>query len=360
MNNKKLVLENKMVFEGTGFGSNNEAVAYLTFNTQVVGYQETISDPTNAGKIICMTYPLIGNYGLNDEDYESKSIKTKGIVVREYNDLPSNFRFTRTLNDVMEENNIVGISNVDTRKLMQVIRSNSLMKGLICDIDKPLEECLEILNHYEEEKLTSFVSSKKIWYSRTHNPKYNIGVVDLGIKRSFIKELNKNGCNVIVFPYNVTKEELLKYKLDGLFVSNGPGNPNDLEEVEKTIKSLIGVLPIFGVALGAMLIAKAEGANVQVKEKANNGGNYPVKNVTTSKVEITSINTIYSLENLENTDFKITHENVINKEVLGIKNIDKKIMGIMFYPAVLIDEDSENMYLEFINLIKDLGGNNNA
>lgn len=360
MNNKKLVLENKMVFEGIGFGSNNEAVAYLTFNTQVVGYQETISDPTNAGKIICMTYPLIGNYGLNDEDYESKSLKTKGLVVREYNDLPSNFRFTRTLNDVMEENNIVGISNVDTRSLMRVIRSNPLMKGIICDIDKPLDECLEILEKYEEEKLTSLVSSKKIWYARTHNPQYNIGVIDLGIKRSFIKELNKNGCNVIVFPYNVTKEEILKYKLDGLFVSNGPAYPNDLEEVENTIKSLIGILPIFGIALGTILIGKCLGANFIVKEKANNGGNYPVKNLLTEKVEITSINTIYALDNLENTSFEITHENVITKEVLGIKDPVNKIMGIMFYPPVLIDNDSENIYLEFINLIKNLGGQNNA
>lgn len=356
MNNKKLVLENQMVFEGIGFGSNSDAVAILTFNTSVVGYQETISDPTNAGKIICMTYPLIGNYGLNDEDYESKSIKTKGLVVKEYNDLPSNFRYTKTLNEVMEENNIVGISNVDTRRLMQIIRSNGKMKALICDIHKPMDECLEILNNYKETDYTSLVSSKKIWYSRTHNPKYNIGVIDLGIKRSFIKELNKNGCNVIVFPYNVTKNEILKYKVDGLLVSNGPGSPFELNDVESLIKSLIGVLPMFGISLGALLIAKCLNAAVVLKEKPNNGANYPVRNILNNRIEITSINSIYSIDDLENTNLLITHENVITKEVLGFKDELNSVMGILFYPSVEIDGDSENVYLEFINSIKDLGG----
>ena len=144
MNNRKLVLENGKVFEGKGFGSLNEAVAEIIYNTAVVGYQEIISDPTNCNKMICMTYPLIGNYGLADEDYESKHICAKGLIVREYNDDPSNFRYTRTLGEVMEENNISGICNVDTRSIMRIIRNEGTLKALICDIDKPLEECMEV------------------------------------------------------------------------------------------------------------------------------------------------------------------------------------------------------------------------
>ena len=363
MNNRKLVLENGKVFEGKGFGSLNEAVAEIIYNTAVVGYQEIISDPTNCNKMICMTYPLIGNYGLADEDYESKHICAKGLIVREYNDDPSNFRYTRTLGEVMEENNISGICNVDTRSIMRIIRNEGTLKALICDIEKPLEECMEVLKNYqEEEKLVNNVTSKKVWYSRTPNPVFNVAVIDLGTKMSFIKGLNKAGCNVISFPHTFTKEQILKYKPDGLFISNGPGNPNQLPEVVELVKSFIGELPMLGVCLGQQVIGLAYGIEVLKMKTGHHGCNYPVKNLINGKVEITSQNHLYTLnkEQLQNSKLTITHENVITKEVEGIMDEENKVIAIEYEPVTLIDENSENIYEQFVNLMKQSGGKKNA
>ncbi len=363
MNNRKLVLENGKIFEGIGFGNKTEVVANLIFNTAVVGYQEIISDPSNYNKIICMTYPLIGNYGLTDEDYESKHLGVKGLIVREYNEIPSNFRYTRTLGDVMEESNISGIAGVDTRCIMRMIRDNGPLKALICDIDKPLNECIEIINNYQEEQnLVKYVSSKKMWYSRTPNPVYNIAVIDLGSKLKFIKELNNIGCNVIVFPYNVTEQEILKYKPDGIFISNGPGNPSYLNETLDTIKMFKGKIPIFGVGLGSMLIALSYGIKIDLLKCGNHGCNYPVKNILSGKVEITTENYDYSFnkDSIENSDLKVTHINVIDNEPVGILDEDNNIMGVLFEPVDPIDSDSENLFNMFFSVIKKCGGNQNA
>lgn len=359
MNNRKLVLENKMVFEGKGFGSFDEVVCELIFNTAVVGYQEIISDPANCNKIICMTYPLIGNYGLTDEDYESKYLSAKGLVVKEYNEIPSNFRYTRTLGDVMEENRISGISGIDTRALMKIIQSEGIQKALICDIDKPLEECLELINNYQEEDiLVNYVSSKKTWYSRTYNPKYNVGVIDLGVKQTSVRSLNNISCNVIVFPYNVTKEEILKYKPDGLFISSGPGNPNNLTETINLVKEFKGILPIFGIGLGAKIIALAYGINVMQSKTGYHGCNYPIKNILNSKVEISALNIsyIFNDEEVKNSSLEITHESVISKDIMGIRSLEDNIIGILFEPVTMIDDDSENMYQEFFNMMKKVRG----
>ena len=363
MNNRKLVLENGMVFEGVGFGSLNEVVAEMIFNTSVVGYQEILSDPTNCNKMICMTYPLIGNYGLTDDDYESKHLSIKGMIVREYNELPSNFRYTKTLGEVMEENNISGISGIDTRCITKIIRGKGTVKALICDIEKPIEECLEVIKNYQEEEvLVNLVSSKKVWYSRTPNPVYNIAVIDLGTKLNFIKQLNKLGSNVIVFPYNVTKEEILKYRPNGLFISNGPGNPSKLDEVVELVKSFIGELPMLGVGLGCQIIAKCYGIDSEKMVCGCHGCNYPVKNIITGKVEITSQNNLYALnkEQLLNSKLVVTHENVIGQNVVGIKDEENQMMAILFEPTKPIDKDGEDISLEFLNLIKNSGGKKNA
>ena len=363
MNNRKLVLENGKVFEGKGFGSSKEAVAELIYNTAVVGYQEIISDSTNCDKMICMTYPLIGNYGLADEDYESKRLYAKGLIVREYNDDPSNFRYTRTLGEVMEENDVTGIYNIDTRSVMTILRKEGTLKGLICDINKPLEECLELLKNYEEDRnLVNKVISKKVWYSRTPNPVYNVAVIDLGTKLSFIKELNKVGCNVISFPYTFTKEQILKYKPDGLFITNGPGNPKFLPEVVELVKSFIGELPILGVCLGQNIIGLAYGVESDVMKAGHHGSNYPVKNLFNGKVEITSQNHLYTLnkEQLESSKLVVTHENVITKEVEGVMDEENKVIAIQYEPVTIIDENSENIYKQFANLMKQSGGNKNA
>ncbi|MBQ8293155.1 MAG: glutamine-hydrolyzing carbamoyl-phosphate synthase small subunit [Bacilli bacterium] len=363
MNNRKLVLENGRVFDGVGFGSLNEVVAEIIYNTAVVGYQEIISDPANCGKMVCMTYPLIGNYGLTDEDYESKHICTKGLIVREYNEVPSNFRYTRTLGEVLEENNVSGIEGVDTRSLMKLISEKGSMKALICDIDKPLEDCMQILNDYQEaDDLACEVTSKKVWYSRTPNPIYNVAVIDLGTKLNLIKGLNNVGCNVISFPYNTTKEEILKYKPNGLFISSGPGNPEKLTEVIQLIKSFIGIIPIYGVGLGHQLIGLAYGASTYKMKCGHHGCNYPVKNLETGRIEISTQNHMYTVdrESIKNTNLTVTHENVITKEIEGLQDLKNKVMSIEFEPITIIDENTENIFKKFIDLMKNGGGKKNA
>ena len=363
MNNRKLVLENGIIFEGISFGSLNEVIATLTFNTAVVGYQEIISDPANFNKIICMTYPLIGNYGLTNEDYESNFLSIKGLIVKEYNEFPSNFRYTRTLGDVMEENKIAGISGIDTRNLMKIIREEGTLKALICDIDKPLDECMKIINEYQKPTdAVAEVSSKKVWYSRTPNPKYNVVVIDCGIKSNIIKKLNQAGCNVVVVPYNTQVEEILKYKPNGFLISNGPGNPYDLKEIIENIRSLIGKKPILGIGLGCELIAAAYGVNVIKMKCGHHGSNYPVKNIKTGKVEITSQNYSYTFdeESVQKSDLVITKVNVITKEIEGISDVNNGVMGIQYEPNTPIDENSEDIIKDFVEKMRKLGGKRHA
>ena len=259
--NRKLVLEDGHVFLGDGFGSFDERVAEIVFNTSVVGYQEILSDPSYCGQMVCMTYPLIGNYGLTDEDYESKNIYMSGFIVREYNDIPSNFRFTRTLGEVMEENHAVGISGVDTREIVRLIRDKGSMKALICDIDKPIDECMKLINNYEYPKnQVPTVSSKKIWYSRTPNPLFTVVAVDCGVKLNIIRKLNQCGCNVVVVPYDTPKDVIMKFKPDGLFLSNGPGDPENVKPVIELVRQMKGVVPILGICLGHQIIGLAYGA----------------------------------------------------------------------------------------------------
>ena len=252
----KLVLENGLEFVGDNFGSNEEVIGEIFFNTSMVGYQDILSDPSYYGKIACMTYPLIGNYGLTDEDYDFKSIYVKGYVVKENNDYPSNFRQTRTLSDAMEENKVTGIEDVDTREITKIIRDNGTMKAMITKEDKSLQECLEILRNYQEEdNQVAKVSCKKIWYSRTANPSYNVVILDLGVKNTLVKQLNEYGFNVVVVPYNTPIEQIKKLKPNGIIISNGPGNPNNLQDIVSLISLLKGKYPMLGLGLGAQLLA---------------------------------------------------------------------------------------------------------
>ena len=363
MNNRKLVLENGMVFEGEGFGSFKEKLAEIVFNTSVVGYQEILSDPSYCGQIVCMTYPLIGNYGLTDDDYESKNIYMSGFVVHEYNDLPSNFRFTRTLGEVMEEAGACGISGVDTREIVRLIRDNGSMKALICDIDKPYEECMEMIRNYEYPKnQVPTVSTKKVWYSRTPNPKNTVVCVDCGVKLNIIRKLNQAGCNVVVVPYNTTKEEILRYKPDGLFLSNGPGDPENVTPVINLVKEMKGVVPILGICLGHQMIGLAYGAKTYKMKFGHRGGNHPVKNLDTEKVEITSQNHSFAIDikSLEGTGLRLTHINLLDNEAEGMMDDKNGVIAVQYHPeSAAGPEDSEYIFNRFMDLMKK-GGDFNA
>lgn len=261
MKKRKLVLEDGAEYYGEGFGSERDAVCEIVFNTSMVGYQEIISDPSYTYQAVVMTYPLIGNYGIADEDFETKVPSIGGLIVREYNDLPSNFRYTKTLSEVMEEYKIPGLSGVDTRALTRSIRDFGSRRGIITDADTPKEKALETIAktpvpHDAVEK----VSCKKRWYSRTANARYNVVAIDCGIKLNIIRSLNQRGCNVTVMPYNTSAAEVEKMKPDGVFLSNGPGDPEDVIPVIELVKKLRGEYPIFGICLGHQMISLACGA----------------------------------------------------------------------------------------------------
>ena len=353
---KKIVLEDGTQIYGYGFGADVEAICELVFNTSMVGYQEIISDPSYTYQMVVMTYPLIGNYGITDEDYETKQPTIGGMIVREYNDQPSNFRYTKTLSEILEENNIPAIQGIDTRKLTRSIRDFGTQKVLITNANTKLEDAIKKIKEYTiPTDAVAKVSSKKKWYSRTANPKYNVVAVDCGMKLNIVRSLNKRECNVTVVPYNVTAKEIESLKPDGVFFSNGPGNPEDVTETIELIKNLKGKYPIFGICLGHQLISLAYGAKTYKLKFGHRGGNHPVKNLETGKIEITSQNHGYAVdeESLKHTKLEVTHINLLDKTIEGVENKKDKIFSVQYHPeSAPGPQDSTYLFDKFINLMK--------
>ena len=354
--NKKIVLENGQEFYGYGFGSNREAINEIVFNTSMVGYQEIVSDPSYTDQMVCMTYPLIGNYGMTDEDYETKMPTIGGLIVREYNDIPSNFRYTKTLGEVLDEYNIPGIYGVDTRKITRIIRDEGSQKVIITDADVSKEEALEKLKNYQiPTDMVSRVSCKKRWYSRTPNHKYDVVAIDCGIKLNIVRKLNEKGCNVTVVPCNISAEEILKMQPDGLFLSNGPGDPENVQTVIEVIRKLKGKLPIFGICLGHQMISLAMGAKTFKMKFGHRGGNHPVKNLQTGKIEITSQNHSYAVDakSVEDTELEVTHINLLDNTAEGVECKKYKMFSVQYHPeSAPGPQDSSYLFDKFIDLMK--------
>ena len=353
--NKKIVLEDGEEYLGYGFGADKEAICEIVFNTSMVGYQEIVSDPSYTYQMVVMTYPLIGNYGITDEDYETKQPTIGGMVVREYNDLPSNFRYTKTLSEYLEENDIPAISGIDTRKLTRSIRNKGSRKVIITDITTSKEDALKKLKAYDIPKdAVSKVSCKKKWYSRTANYKYNVVAVDCGIKLNIVRSLNKRDCNVTIVPYNTTAREIENLKPDGIFLSNGPGNPEDVKEVINLVKELRGKYPIFGICLGHQMISLAYGAKTYKLKFGHRGGNHPVLNLQTDKIEITSQNHSYAVDekSLEKTDLVVTHKNILDNTIEGVECKKDKVFSVQYHPESSPGpQDSGYLFDKFINLM---------
>ena len=353
--NKKIVLEDGEEYLGYGFGADKEAICEIVFNTSMVGYQEIVSDPSYTYQMVVMTYPLIGNYGITDEDYETKQPTIGGMVVREYNDLPSNFRYTKTLSEYLEENDIPAISGIDTRKLTRSIRNKGSRKVIITDITTSKEDAIQKLRAYDIPKdAVSKVSCKKKWYSRTANYKYNVVAVDCGIKLNIVRSLNKRGCNVTIVPYNTTAREIENLKPDGIFLSNGPGNPEDVKEVINLVKELRGKYPIFGICLGHQMISLAYGAKTYKLKFGHRGGNHPVLNLQADKIEITSQNHSYAVDekSLEKTDLVVTHKNILDNTIEGVECKKDKVFSVQYHPESSPGpQDSGYLFDKFINLM---------
>ncbi len=352
----KIVLENGTEYYGYSFGAKCERVCEIVFNTSMVGYQEIISDPSYTYQMVVMTYPLIGNYGITDDDYETKTPTIGGLIVREYNDMPSNFRYTKTLSEVLEENGIPGICGVDTRKITRVIRDEGSQRVIICPADTSLSDALEKIRQTPvPHDAVSVVSCKKRWYSRTSNHVFNVVAVDCGIKLNIIRNLNARGCNVTIVPYNTTAEEIDFMKPDGIFLSNGPGDPEDVTPVIETIKKLRGKYPIFGICLGHQLISLAYGAKTYKLKFGHRGGNHPVKNLQNGKIEITSQNHSYAVDakSVEGTDLEVTHINILDNTVEGVECKRDRIFSVQYHPeSAPGPEDSGYLFDKFLNVMK--------
>ena len=354
--NRKLILENGSVYFGTGFGAAEDVICEAVFNTSMVGYQEIVSDPSYTGQAVVMTYPIIGNYGITDEDFETKTPTIGALIVREYNDNPSNFRYTKTLSELMVECGVPGISGVDTRKLTREIRDVGSMKCLITSVDADTETALEKLRAARlPQDLVQRVSCRKRWYSRTSNHRFNVVAIDCGMKLNIVRSLNARGCNVTVVPYNTTAREIEFMEPDGLFLSNGPGDPQDVPEVAAVVRALRGKLPIFGICLGHQIISLAYGAETYKLKFGHRGGNHPVRNLETGKLEITSQNHSYAVkaESLEGTDLEATHINLLDNTIEGVKCERDMVFSVQYHPeSAPGPQDSSYLFDQFIRLLE--------
>lgn len=354
---KKIVLENGCEFYGYGFGADRDAINEIVFNTSMVGYQEILSDPSYTDQMVVMTYPLIGNYGTAEEDYETKFPTIGGMIVREYNDTPSNFRYTKTLNEVFEEHNIPAIEGIDTRMLTRIIRNEGSQRVLITSADTPLSEALaRIAAEPARTDVVSRVSCKKRWFSRTANHKYDVVAIDCGIKYNIIRKFNEKDCNVTVVPFDTPLEEIMKLKPDGVFLSNGPGDPENVTPVIELVKQLRGKLPIFGICMGHQMVCLAYGAKTFKLKFGHRGGNHPVKCLETGKIEITSQNHSYAVdaESLSQTDLCLTHINLLDNTAEGVECKRDKIFSVQYHPeSAPGPQDSAYLFDNFIKMMED-------
>ena len=354
---RKLILEDGSEYYGYAFGDTSDKVTEIVFNTSMVGYQEIISDPSYTYQSVVMTYPLIGNYGIANDDYETDIPTIGGLIVREYNDFPSNFRSKRTLSEIMEKYHITGISGVDTRKLTRSIRDLGSRRVLITGLNTSVEEGLKIIgeNPYEHDAV-KLVSCKSKWRSNVFDAIYHIVAIDCGIKQNIIRSLNNRKCNVTIVPWNTPAEDIIELNPDGVFISNGPGDPTDVPEVTDNIKKLRGKYPIFGICLGHQIISLSYGAKTYKLKFGHRGGNHPVKNLITGKIEITSQNHSFAVdaESLKNTELEATHINILDDTIEGASCVKDKVFSVQYHPeSAPGPQDSSYLFDEFIELIEE-------
>ena len=354
---RKIILQDGTEFYGYGFGASGECTAEIVFNTSMVGYQEILSDPSYTGQAIVMTYPLIGNYGMCDDDYESLRPTASAMIVREYNDEPSNFRGAMTLGEVMEKNGIIGIAGVDTRKLTKYIRDKGTCKVLITDASTSnLAAFARLQSLILPNDQVSRVSTKKTCFSAAEHRKYRVAAIDCGMKQNIVRRLNSWGCDVTVFPWNTTAEEIDALSPDGVFLSNGPGNPEDVQCVIELVRNLRGRYPMFGICLGHQIIALAYGAKTYKLKFGHRGGNHPVKNLKTGKVEITSQNHSYAVDmaSLGNTPLTATHVNLLDNTVEGLACPEDKVFSVQYHPeSAPGPQDSDYLFGQFIAMMEE-------
>ena len=346
----KLILENGVELEGKCFGYLEESFGEVVFNTGMTGYQEILTDPSYYGQIVVMTYPLIGNYGVNFDDIQSESAKVKGFVVRELCDKPSNWRNEMSLNSYLKEEKIIGIQGIDTRYLTKLIRNSGTMKGIIVT-EKNTIDLVEYFKKNPVEDAVKKVTRKDSVTIEGTGKK--VTILDLGVKTNIVNSFKERNCKVTVLPALSTIDDIMETNPDFLFLSNGPGDPKDLTEVIENVKGIIGKLPVIGICLGHQVIALACGADTEKMKYGHRGSNHPVKNLFTEKVTITSQNHGYVVKkDTIPEDFEVTHINMNDFTVEGIRNMDKKLMSVQFHPeACPGPHESNYIFDDFLSIV---------
>lgn len=329
-----LILQNGEIFQGESFGASGEITGEVVFTTAMTGYLETLTDPSYYGQIVVQTFPLIGNYGVIPEDFESKKIHLKGYIVRDLCSEPSNFRSQGRLDDLLKEQGVVGIKGIDTRQLTRIVREYGVMNGIITTKSSLDEKAFEDLKNYVIKNAVSSVTEKNIEVFQDENSIRTVVLIDYGAKQNIQRELLKRGCKVIVVPSTITAKEVLAYKPNGIMLSNGPGDPSENKEAIAVIKDLFkSGIPMFGICLGHQLTALSQGAKTVKLKYGHRGANQPVKDMQTGRVYITSQNHGYAVvsDSLpKNATARYINANDNTCE--GVDYASSKVFTVQFHP----------------------------
>jgi carbamoyl-phosphate synthase small subunit len=365
-----LLLEDGTVFEGTAFGARGQKCGEVVFNTAMSGYQEILTDPSYNEQIITMTYPLIGNYGTNRADWESRKIFVSGFIVKENCDYPSNWRNAGSLDEYLKANNVVGLEGIDTRALVKHIRTAGAMRGIISSTGSNVINLRKELDKYPGlvgRDIVKDVTVEKPYHwdkgvvdvlkneEALPKKKYKVIAFDYGIKQNILRLLRSHGCDVQVVPATTTAKQVLSRKPDGVFLSNGPGDPAAVDYAIENVRKLLGKVPVFGICLGHQILALALGAKTYKLKFGHHGANHPVKNLETGKIEITSQNHGFcvDMDSLVDKNVELTHLNLNDNTNEGFRCKDIPAFCVQYHPeASPGPHDSNYLFDDFIKLMK--------